>query len=163
MKKLIITFSSIVLLFGTISCSEHQSEERIKPTQLISAEMASDLEKNYKKYRSTLIDSTYNMEDANAIWYSIDELENYIAYVRTQTKEKGVTMDGIRFYMGVYPSSNKEKAGMTTIFMVPTQAANDINTGGMNYSFQGDSRDITGIEYLNYGTSGLPPYINFPH
>lgn len=66
--------------------------------------------------------------------------------------------------MGVYPDEEKylEKAGMTTLFIVPTSDFK-VSSGGISLQKSADSKDITGIDYLNYGSSGLPPEIIFLH
>ena len=106
--------------------------------------MASLLNMNYIEKRSVIIDSIYSMKDANAIWYSLEELENYIAYAKKASKEKGVEIDGIRIYMGVYPDEEKylEKAGMTTLFIVPSSDFK-VSLGGINLDKRADSHDVT--------------------
>lgn len=164
MKRLFISLCLTFVLLITVSCVNKNVENHEQPTQLISSEMASLLNKNYIEKRSVIIDSIYSMKDANAIWYSLEELENYIAYAKKASKEKGVEIDGIRIYMGVYPDEEKylEKAGMTTLFIVPTSDFK-VSSGGISLQKSADSKDITGIDYLNYGSSGLPPEIIFPH
>ncbi len=59
------------------------------PRQLISNEEAKQLNENYNSTRHRLISSTIEKEDANAIWYSLEELENYIYYIKKEGKNKG--------------------------------------------------------------------------
>ena len=90
----------------------------MEPTQLISLEKARELNKNYNDTRAALHQQKLGKEDANAVWYSLQELENYIAYIKKQGVEKGYDVDGIRLYMGVYPSTDEaSKAGYTTLFL----------------------------------------------
>jgi hypothetical protein len=135
-----------------------------KPSQLITREFAQQLNLNYtNKKQTTLKVQSYEKEDANAIWYSIEELEKYIHYVKTKGTEDGYTVDGIRFYFGVYPDDEKhgEKAGLTTLFLVPTGKKIKTNTAKIQ-SFalvveEEETMDIQSLEPMNYGNIGRPP------
>ncbi|MCD0469901.1 hypothetical protein [Flavobacterium sp. JAS] len=134
-----------------------------KPSQLISKEFAQELNLNYNKKKASLTaKSAKTKEDANAIWYSLEELENYIHYIKTQAAENGYTADGIRFYFGVYPEDEKhgEKAGLTTLFLVPTGKKTETSTAkvqGFAMMQEQASSDIEGISPMNYGNIGRPP------
>lgn len=138
-----------------------------EPTQLITSNVASDLNKRYNEKRSGLILSDIGKEDANAVWYSIEELENYINYVKTKGIEKGIEVNGIRFYIGVYPEDAvkyKEKAGLTTIFLSPTKkkASSILERSLVDNSPIEVNVDVTEIEPMNYGGLGHPPKITYP-
>lgn len=132
-----------------------------KPNQLISKEFAKQLNVNYNKKRASLTAKKAQKEDANAIWYSLEELENYIHYIKTNGAKDGYNVDGIRFYFGVYPDDEKhgEKAGLTTLFLVPTGKKAATETAKIQ-SFamaQESSSDIPSLEPMNYGNIGRPP------
>lgn len=138
-----------------------------EPTQLITTNIALDLNKRYNEKRSGLILSDIGKEDANAVWYSLEELENYINYIKTKGIEKGIEVDGIRFYIGVYPEDvvkYKEKAGLTTIFLSPTKkkTSNISERSLVDTSSVEENIDVTEIEPLNYGGYGNPPKITYP-
>ncbi|KAF2510601.1 hypothetical protein [Flavobacterium foetidum] len=133
-----------------------------KPSQLITKEFAKQLNVNYNSKRASLAANKKQKEDANAIWYSIEELEKYIHYVKTQGAEEGYAVDGIRFYFGVYPEDEKlgEKAGMTTLFLVPTgkKVAKNETAKIQNFvEVEETSEDIQSLEPMNYGNIGRPP------
>ncbi|MFB9080554.1 hypothetical protein ACFFLS_20685 [Flavobacterium procerum] len=133
-----------------------------KPSQLISKEFAKQLNVNYNNKRASLTANKKQKEDANAIWYSIEELEKYIHYVKTQGAEEGYSVDGIRFYFGVYPDDEKhgEKAGLTTLFLVPTGKKVEKNETAKIQNFvevEESSADIQSLEPMNYGNIGRPP------
>lgn len=134
-----------------------------KPSQLITREFAQQLNLNYTNKKQTFLKAQSNeKEDANAIWYSIEELEKYIHYVKTKGTEDGYNVDGIRFYFGVYPDDEKhgEKAGLTTLFLVPTGKKTKTNTTKIQ-SFalvqEEETMDIQSLEPMNYGNIGRPP------
>lgn len=137
-----------------------------KPSQLITREFAQVLNVNYNKKKADLkTGKSVKKEDANAIWYSIEALESYIHYIKTQGAQEGYNVDGIRFYFGVYPEDEKhgEKAGQTTLFLVPTgkkpEAANTAKIQGFA-AVEDDAdapSDIQSLDPMNYGNIGRPP------
>ena len=135
----------------------------VKPQQLISVETAKLLNSNYNAKRADLHLKAIGKEDANAVWYSLDELENYIEYIKNEGEQQGLAIDGIRFYLGVYPETEtKGKAGYTTIFLSPTKASSveEYKTTELEINV-GVSQDITSIEPLNFGSMGNPPKMEY--
>ncbi|MEZ0130407.1 hypothetical protein AB9T88_11855 [Flavobacterium sp. LBUM151] len=116
-----------------------------------------------KKKADSKVSKSVKKEDANAIWYSIEALESYIHYVKTQGVQDGYNVDGIRFYFGVYPEDEKhgEKAGQTTLFLVPTGKRIEAPNTAKIQSFvtiEDDApSDIQSLEPMNYGNIGRPP------
>ncbi|WP_343698062.1 hypothetical protein [Flavobacterium sp.] len=135
-----------------------------KPTQLITKEFAKQLNANYNKKKGTTLTTAKGVkkEDANAVWYSLEALESYIHYIKTNGAQEGYNVDGIRFYFGVYPDDEKhgEKAGLTTLFLVPTGKKIEDNTAKVQ-SFalvaEPASVDIQSLDPMNYGNIGRPP------
>jgi hypothetical protein len=132
-----------------------------KPSQLITKEFARQLNVNYNNKKASLTARKEEKEDANAIWYSLEELENYIHYIKTNGAKEGYNVDGIRFYFGVYPDDEEhgEKAGLTTLFLVPTgRKAENKNTQTQTFSLMKEaSADIQSLDPMNYGNIGRPP------
>lgn len=132
-----------------------------EPKQLITSEFAKQLNQEYIKERANLKAKINGEEDANAVWYSLEELENYINYIKEEGESKGIEVTGIRFYFGVYPKNTEEKgkAGKTTIFLTPTKK-NDVD-GVMRMVVMEENADATEIEPMNYGTMGNPPKLEY--
>ena len=134
-----------------------------KPSQLITKEFAKQLNVNYNnKKTASLTAKGAAKEDANAIWYSLEALESYIHYIKTHGAKDGYNVDGIRFYFGVYPDDEKhgEKAGLTTLFLVPTGKKVEDNTAKIqSFALVQDAApaDIQSLEPMNYGNIGRPP------
>lgn len=165
-SKTIFLAGLFCLTFFLQSCSEDRVYEN--PTQLITNDLALQLNSNYNTnmLQSKAVDSS--REDANAVWYSVEELERYINYVKTEGINKGYTVDGIRLYLGKYPNDPKlgEKAGMTTVFLSPTGTKNDTQKAGMlNVSTAQEENhyDITDLSPMNYGSMGNPPKMTYPY
>jgi|SRR6478672_13521259 len=123
--------------------------------QLITPEFAAELCRTYIKDRSAIISAAIGYDDANAVWYSIEELENYLSYVKTEAANMGYVADGIRCYLGVYPDDPiyGDQAGMSNVFFSPT--------GYVEGGAPGKS-DIATINPMNHGTMGNPPIIEYP-
>ena len=170
MKQTIFVIALATTLLFLNACSEKQQYE--EPTQLITNNIATDLSGRYIEKRSGLILADIGKEDASAVWYSIEELENYINYVKCQGTEKGIDVTGVRFYMGVYPNDSivyKEKAGLTTIFLSPTKkrtadlnANRKLERSARDEQSSEENVDATEIQPLNYGGIGHPPKITYP-
>ena len=168
MKQTIFVIALATTLLFLNACADKQQYEA--PTQLITNNLASDLSARYSEKRSGLILNDIGKEDASAVWYSIEELENYINYVKCEGTEKGIDVTGIRFYMGVYPNDStayNEKASLTTIFLSPTKKRTIVpnrveKNARMNTSSEEENPDATEIQPLNYGGIGHPPRIIYP-
>ncbi len=134
----------------------------VTPQQLISVETAKSLNSNYNAKRADLHLKAIGKEDANAVWYSLEELENYIEYIKSEGEQQGLSIDGIRFYLGVYPETETNgKAGYTTIFLSPTGGSVEECQAAKLEVNVGVSQDITSIEPLNYGSMGNPPKMEY--
>jgi hypothetical protein len=142
-------------------------EKTVKPKQLITKEFAKLLNENYNKTRLPLINLAIKKEDANAIWFSIDVLENYIKYIKAEATKQKFQIDGIRFHFGAYPVDKKyeEKSGLTTLFLAPTAtkkikvtaASKEVTTVEKSLKQQ-ESFDVAP---LNYGSIGNPPAVSY--
>ena len=113
-----------------------------KPTKCISVSDARQLQDNWKSTRAVDIEKAIGSEDTREFVYSVEELQEFIDYVKSESLKQGITNPGIRIYFAAYNNSVNDKA---TIFLAPTNsaAANSIN----NYS----------IDPLNTVVGGWPP------
>ncbi|MGM0933220.1 MAG: hypothetical protein ACQEWD_07225 [Bacteroidota bacterium] len=125
-----------------------------KPKKCISVEEARKEQDEWVKTRGREIARGQGYEDTREFWYSLDELQEYLDYVREKSKEQGVEKPGIRFYLGAYPSS-KGKKGYSTIFLAPTKGA----TGETEISEEDSDPNNYEIEPMNIVQGGDPPTI----
>ena len=89
MKKcnyLLLTCLFALFLFQSCTEMEVKHEE---PTQLISNDVAKELNHNYNNSRHRLISESINKEDANSAWYSIKELEKDAARLQNRDSKEG--------------------------------------------------------------------------
>ena len=84
----------------------------------------------------------YNRE----VWFDLENLENYIHYVKTKSEELEYENLGLRIYLGAVEEDGIIK---TTMFFSPT------NREAIRAPV-GNNRNSTGVNNLNYGTSGEP-------
>ena len=143
---------------------ENTDEKKVMvPTQLISVERGMELSNNYCTKKGAMLKTAKGDDDATAVWYSLQELENYIAYIKSEGLNKGYIVDGIRFHLGLYPENDVVgKAGYTTIFLSPTGIAVGENPLASLIEKEEEdncSCDITEIEPLNFGSMGNPPKV----
>jgi hypothetical protein len=124
--------------------------------KLITNEKALELNECFKAKHNDAFGAENDENFSCSSWYSLEDLEGYISYVKQQAAEKKVNVNGIRFYFGVYPENmkDKSKAGQNTMFMCPTKAGMKLSKDGDN---ECNSDDIIEISAMNYGDGGKPP------
>lgn len=112
------------------------SEEEITPKLLISKEEAIQMQQHWKNTKGIMLRKAIGKEMISDFWWSLDDLEDYIRYVKQLAKKDGVRDLGIRFYLGAYPSNHPIKPNKTNLFIAPTlsngttyKAANPMNRG----------------------------------
>lgn len=118
-----------------------------KPSDCISIAEAKQLQANWMSTHepntSVLGGGTQHV---CAVTFSIDQLQEYLDYVKEESTKQGIAKPGIRVYFAANSGGTEaEVAGSTTVFFCPT--AND----------GGDSANNYNIDALNKGSIGWPP------
>jgi len=143
------------------------SDYKTPNEKLITNKQAAQLNQCYKEKQLGLGEED-NENFSCSSWYSLEDLEGYINYVKEQAHECKINVNGIRFYFGVYPEdiSDKSKIGQNTLFMCPTtpsksfsedKRGNEDDDDDGNNNNRGNSEDVIGISAMNYGNTGNPP------
>lgn len=123
---------------------------------LISVKEAKELENLYKKEFYTAINDGKLAEypdyegAVRDVWFSIDELKDYISYVEKYVKSQEYESPGLRVYFGAknQEGGNGKIYPRQTVFFVPTaQSRGDAKNEQFN---------ILSLERLNYGNAGIP-------
>jgi len=133
----------------------NNTKKRKKPKKCISVEEAKELQKVWCDTRTPEIDKCMGFEDAREFWWDLEELMNYLKYVRKKSRKMGIDNPGVRLYLGAYPAEKcKMERGYATAFFAPTGApAGELGKGG----------DSAANNYLivpfNRGGSGKPPHV----
>ncbi len=81
------------------------------------------------RFREAAVDSAAKKQGRNkddrSTWWSIDDIENYIAFAKNQTDSLDYGITGIRVYLGVYgDNAGRTKKNLSTMFLVPTVKKN---------------------------------------
>ncbi|NER13921.1 hypothetical protein GWK08_10750 [Leptobacterium flavescens] len=133
-----------------------------KPKKLITKDEAIALEDYWLKTRGKAIEGACGYQDCREYWYSLNDLQDYIDYVKKKAKKKGYkTKDlGLRIYLGTYPPTKDKHDGLSTVFLAPTvKKSQPPKSQGKDGSTDGDDdqENIYDIEPLNKGGNGWPP------
>ena len=132
----------------------------------ITPQEAKQLNQNFIKTRSKELNKIVAREtgkpkdkDAISTWFSLDEIKEYIAFVEKERPEA----NGLRIYFGAYSKhpNKPEKNALSTVFLVPTKPkVGSLQKDGV--AATASSSDIEGIDGLNQGQTGYPPYAEYP-
>lgn len=122
-----------------------------RPLKCITVDEARNLQDNWRTTRGRDISNGRGFEDTFEYWYSIDELQEYLDYVREKSREQGVNEPGIRIFLGAYNGRGNKK-GYSTVFLAPTMEEKSTNDTEVvkqvnNYA----------IEPMNDSAGGIPP------
>ena len=125
-----------------------------KPKKCLSVEGAKALQKKWELSRALDIGRSLEYRDTREFWYSVEELQEYLNYVKKQSAVQGVKDPGIRIYFGAYPKSSTKKS-YATIFLAPTKGRSTPLEGEEGTSASADNN--YDIDPLNESSAGMPP------
>jgi hypothetical protein len=115
-----------------------------KPQKCISVQEAKALYSNWISTRGASLASVLGSQDTSDVFFTVEELEEYLAYVKSESAKQNIAKPGIRIYFGAYDNKTSNKA---TVFLAPT----DGNLTGSSNNYN--------IEPFNFGNGGWPPNI----
>jgi len=128
-------------------------EKTLKVGQFVDTAHVDTVIRTYKQERWVHSTERIGKEDSLSTWYSIEELEEFIA----AAKENGA--DGIKVYFSAYPKDFKkipEYAGRQSVVLVATRQK-ETETGVKNKDIYVTTEKGTTILAYNYGTI-CPPF-----
>ncbi|CAM1365168.1 hypothetical protein [Tenacibaculum xiamenense] len=157
-NKLMLVFMAIALTM--VSCSQDRIEE---PSQNETAEVSRPYNalnylelvpmlEHYDKTRKPVLEEALGYEDTRMNYYSIETIENYLKYVKTLSREKGIKFTGINFVSAAYPENTGHGVpNYQNLLLMPTTEIN-----GKNISFdpvQSTSEKIVTVKEMlaSYG------------
>ena len=144
----------LFIVFAFISCGEEAFTG--KPKNTITVKKAKELSNNFDQ-RYKAMSEVIGKDDNRSGWYSLGELEQYIAYIKKEGAAKKLDVDGIRIYFGAYGPNESGRENYATLFLVPTVKSNiDANVKGFA-PVANQSNDTDQIEPLNWSDLGNPP------
>lgn len=125
----------------------------VKAGKLVDTEHVNTVISNYKKERWAHNSRHIGKEDSLSVWYSVEELEEFLQMV----KEHGG--DGIKMYFGAYDKEHAPKplyADRQTVVLVATKEKETAN-GRVNKDLYISKEENTTILAYNAGTI-CPPF-----
>ena len=128
-------------------------EKALKVGKYVNTEHVDNVIRNYKQERWVQNSEKIGKEDSLSVWWSVDELEEFIA----NAKMHGA--DGMKFYFGAYDKEHApvpEYQDRQTIVMVATKQK-QIGSGVKNKDIYVKTEN--GNQILAYNTGNLcPPF-----
>ncbi|ETN95681.1 hypothetical protein [Zhouia amylolytica] len=125
-----------------------------KPKKCITKDNAKKLQKNYVDIIEKILKKELGKQEARDFWWSVEEVEEYIAYVKAEAAKKGYENLGLRFFMGKYDDGTKN--GQTTMFMAPTKRTDSVSLKSTEPG-TGEDETIEDIDPYNDGYGKIPP------
>ena len=126
-----------------------------KPEKCITRVTAKTLSENWWNSRGAAIEKEVKLKDICAVNFSIAELEEYLAYVKENSKD--VKEPGISIWMGAYPRDDEKvpekKRGYSTVFLSPTKK----KAPGTYTDDENDFEENEEIDPFNNGGGLWPP------
>lgn len=122
-------------------------KKSLKAGRYVDNQHADTLIRNYKQARWAHNSERIGKEDSLSVWYSIEELEDFILTCKAHGG------DGIKFHFGAYPENYQEKpeyAGRQTILLVATKSRST-KTGIVNKHIYKHSKNGSQILAYNWG------------
>lgn len=144
-----------IVAFGIYACNGKMEA----PEQTISIKQAEVLQQEFVQTRADAINQHLGYEDTRDFWFSIETMEDYIAYVKSEGTAKGYNNMGIRVYFAAYPKNMKEEGadpGYSTVILVPTTQTDTPERQGF-FPMAPNNTTASGISALNYSQGGHPP------
>ena len=124
-----------------------------KPKKCITHKKAIKLQDKYAKTIEKALKKEFGKEFASQFWWSLEELEEYIAYFKQEAKDKGYKDLGLRFSLGRYNDDDKE--GNISGFIMPT-GVKDVPTVAKSAK-AAEPEMIEGVDSYNDSSVGWPP------
>jgi len=126
-----------------------------RPKNCISVKDAKELEKTWCDTRTPEIDKCLKFVDTREFEWSVEELMDYLKYVKRKSKKQGILNPGVRVYLGAYPKEKcKMERGYSTVFFAPTGTAERSEGKGGAVRMPNNYK----IKPFNGGGSGNPPF-----
>ena len=128
-------------------------KKSVKVGKLVTTEHVNNIIENYKQERWAHSSKRLGKEDSLSVWYSVEELEEFLEKIKSHGGE------GVRIYFGAYDKDYSEKplyAGRQTVVLVATKQK-ETATGETNKDLYITTEKGTTILAYNLG-SMCPPW-----
>jgi hypothetical protein len=123
-------------------------KKSLKVGKYVNTEHVDTLVRTYKQERWIQNSERIGKEDTKSVWYSVQELEEFIARI----KDHGA--NGVRVYFGVYPKDfavNPDYAGQQTLAFVGTKSK-ETELGRVDKEIYINTETGTSVLAYNFGS-----------
>lgn len=130
----ILIFTSLIVSCSQESITKCPEQNSKRPAQAINYEEAASMFKTYDNGQKKVLDEYIIKRSRGkdsistvSIFFEIDELKQYIAYIERLSKEKEIELTGIRIFNAAYPADyeKEEYQNRTTTILFPTANIGD--------------------------------------
>jgi len=140
-----------------------------KPNNIIQSDFAQEIYHLYDK-REALINKVVGEDRegnefraTRSLFYDIDDLYDYLSYIKKLSEKAEVQPSGLRFYFALYPDDytrkgkDKKYAKRQTFFIAPTKEVKDAqgNIKHLGYTLDNSFKPILLQEKLDFEQHGL--------
>tara|TARA_R110002051_G_scaffold319244_1_gene403026 strand:- start:4409 stop:4921 length:513 start_codon:yes stop_codon:yes gene_type:complete len=134
----------------------------VNPKGVISIKQAKVLNKNWTDFRKAAVDSAAKQQGRNQddrwVSWSLEDINDYLAYAKHYSDSIKYDMTGIRVYLGVYgKNAGQTKKDLTTMFIVPTGKKAKSQASSLNLFLPPGNGTIP-VPPLNEGNGGPDDY-----
>ncbi len=143
---------------GPLDDEQKVRKEIAPPEQAIDIKIAAQLQQEYVRTRADSINTMLDKVDTRDFWFSLETMEQYIDYVKSEGEKKGYKDMGIRIFYAAYPQDSRDPRadpGYSTVVLVPTKGKPSMGNGF--FPMPPVQETAGGINALNYGQGGRPP------
>ncbi|MFH6602932.1 hypothetical protein ACEZ3G_05545 [Maribacter algicola] len=159
MAAIIIGLLIFAFMFrGPLDDGQEDRKEIAPPEQTIDLKLAAQLQQEYVRTRADSINAMLDKVDTRDFWFSLETMEQYIDYVKSEGEKKGYKDMGIRIFYAAYPQDSRDPRadpGYSTVVLVPTMGKPRIANGF--FPVAPIQSTAGGIKALNFGSGGHPP------
>ncbi|RMA58877.1 hypothetical protein [Ulvibacter antarcticus] len=113
-----------------------------KPTKCISVTEGKELQASWVTSRAATLKTLIGGDDSREVFWSVDELQEFLDYVKEMSASQGIINPGVRVYFAAHNTDSNNKA---TVILAPTNG----NSSASNNNYN--------IDPLNGGVTGWPP------
>ena len=110
---------------------------KTKPENCIEDAQAMKMREHWNATRAQAIEQALGFTDSADFVWSLEALEEYIAYVKAQSKAQGIENPGIRANFAAYPDTNRASLFFSATVSPDGNADNNYNIEAFNIGGQG--------------------------
>ncbi len=152
------------LLLGCKQSKEKEVDFSVLEEKLVTKEEAKKMSRQFvadlQQMQALVMQDTLQQRKVKvsaSAHFTLQEIEQYIAYAKQEAAKSGKKVEGLRIYYGVYTKGKNKD--YTTVFLVPTGSSN--KQEGSIVVFQSKPGDLD-VSPMNDGGMGDPPNATYP-